>query len=99
MFVVDRVSKKLQYMPLHIIVRRINEKLTVCLLIVDYFFVAGHLWKWYGLYNSTPPSTSWIWKRCPEGSAWKKEKCVYLSHATAATDDFGEQNGDEWSLQ
>jgi hypothetical protein len=38
----------------------------------EFYYLAGHLLKWYGLYGKPPPLSSWVWPWFPEGSLWSK---------------------------
>jgi hypothetical protein len=39
----------------------------------EYFFLAGHVFRWYGLYNETAPPTSWYWEFFPDANFWKAQ--------------------------
>jgi hypothetical protein len=36
----------------------------------EYFYLAGNIYRWYRLYNGTPPLDSWVWKWYPRGDKW-----------------------------
>jgi hypothetical protein len=36
----------------------------------DFFLLAGHLFKWYNLYQVSPSPHSWIWWAFPDGLLW-----------------------------
>jgi len=36
----------------------------------EYYYLAGNYFRWYKLYNKSPPSSSWIWQRFPNGEMW-----------------------------
>jgi hypothetical protein len=42
------------------------------LRIKEYFFLAGRIFLWHGLYNEVPPDSSWVWKWFPDGARWKQ---------------------------
>lgn len=38
----------------------------------SYSLLAGLLYRWFNLYNATPPENSWIWSSLPDGGFWKE---------------------------
>jgi len=38
----------------------------------EYYYLAGKLFQWGVLYNSTPPSDSWVWPFYRDGEEWKQ---------------------------
>jgi hypothetical protein len=38
----------------------------------EFFLLAGHLFKWYSLYQKSPSPHSWIWWTFPDGLLWLK---------------------------
>ena len=37
----------------------------------EYYFLAGHLFRWYRLYNAAPDENSWVWQWFRHGQIWK----------------------------
>jgi len=37
----------------------------------EYYLLAGNLFKWFRLYSSAPPASSWIWTWFPDGEKWR----------------------------
>lgn len=38
----------------------------------EYGFLAGNLYRWIRLYNSTPPEDSWVWRFYPDADEWQR---------------------------
>jgi hypothetical protein len=40
----------------------------------EYCYLAGHIFKWYELYNMTPPNDSWVWATdyFPDATIWRE---------------------------
>ena len=36
----------------------------------EYYYLAGNLFRWFKLYNKSPPWSSWAWRWFPQGNAW-----------------------------
>jgi hypothetical protein len=47
----------------------------------EYFFLAGHLFRWFALYEESPPPSSWVWSFFPNGDRWKSWVERYGNHA------------------
>lgn len=45
----------------------------------EYSYLAGNLMKWFYLYDTAPPDSSWIWTAFPDGEEWKNS---YLKYGT-----------------
>jgi hypothetical protein len=37
----------------------------------DFFLLPGLIFRWQGLYNKTPATTSWVWDFFPDGEMWQ----------------------------
>ena len=38
----------------------------------QYYYVAGNMIKWLGLYDAVPAQDSWVWSHFPVGLKWKE---------------------------
>jgi hypothetical protein len=43
----------------------------------DYFYLGGHILKWYHLYGKFPPADSWVWRSFPSGDRWLQAVQTY----------------------
>jgi hypothetical protein len=49
----------------------------VKLRVREYYLMAGNLYRWWELYGTVPPSTSWVWSWFPDGDAWHDKVMEY----------------------
>ena len=47
---------------------RANKKLRK----MEFYLLAGRIFKWYSLYGTVPPQSSFVWRYFPDGAAWTK---------------------------
>ena len=40
-------------------------------VLCEYYFLAGHLFRWYRLYNTALDGNSWVWQWFRHGKIWK----------------------------
>jgi hypothetical protein len=48
----------------------------------EYFLLPGNIFKWFALYNETPPHDSWIWSWFPDGEEWRLGSAMYGQNVT-----------------
>lgn len=59
----------------------------------EYFILPGQLFKFINVYNSTPPSDSWIYDWFPDGHEWRDAIEKYGSNAVdVVTKQYAEKN-------
>jgi len=46
---------------------RTNERMRL----TEYFLLAGHILRWYELYDNVPGNDSWVWAYYPDGRKWR----------------------------
>jgi len=54
----------------------------------EYFWLPGHLLKWYILYNTAPPENSWVWTWMPGGQAWKEYVQINVREGSSPQSNF-----------
>jgi hypothetical protein len=48
----------------------------------EYSLLPGNIFKWFALYNETPPHDSWIWSWFPDGEEWRLGSAMYGQNVT-----------------
>jgi hypothetical protein len=48
----------------------------------EYYLLPGNIFKWFALYNETPPHDSWIWSWFPDGEEWRLGSTMYGQNVT-----------------
>ena len=47
-----------------------SKRRTGDVVIREYYYLAGNLFRWYRLYNVAPDDSSWVWQWFPDGQIW-----------------------------
>jgi hypothetical protein len=59
----------------------------------EYYLLPGNVFKWFSLYNETPPHDSWIWSWFPDGDEWRVGSVMYGQNVTdVLTQDIAEKS-------